>query len=60
MKESNTSQLSLPEVVVYPDSRLRQISSKIEQVDDKVRTEFDLLAKCMHHYSGLGIAGGVI
>ena len=57
MSESNKAKLSLPNIVVYPDVRLRQISAKVERVDDKIRADFDMLAKCMYHYNGLGIAG---
>lgn len=57
MSESNEAKFSLPNIVIYPDARLRQVSTNVARVDDKIRADFDTLAKCMYHYNGLGIAG---
>lgn len=57
MSEVRDNKLYLPNVVVYPDIRLRQLSAKVERVDDEIRADFNILAKCMYHYNGLGIAG---
>lgn len=57
MSESSEARVSLPHVVIYPDARLRQISTKVVRVDDNIRADFDILAKCMYHYNGLGLAG---
>jgi peptide deformylase len=48
---------SLLNVVIHPDPRLRQLSAKVEKVDDLIRHDLDVLAKCMYHHNGVGIAG---
>lgn len=51
------SNLIIPELVLYPDLRLRKKSIEVTIVDEDARNDFDILKGGVERHSSLGIAG---
>ncbi len=48
--------MTIREILVYPDPRLREVASAVEQVDDEIRTLIDDMAETMYAAPGVGLA----
>jgi peptide deformylase len=48
--------MTIREILVYPDPRLREIACAVEQVDDGIRTLIEDLAETMYAAPGVGLA----
>ena len=44
------------QIIVAPDSRLNQISKKVEIVDDAIISTLDQMSECMYQNNGIGLA----
>ncbi|MDA9708446.1 peptide deformylase [Alphaproteobacteria bacterium] len=44
------------QIIVAPDSRLNQISKKVEIVDDSIISTLDQMLECMYQNNGIGLA----
>ena len=44
------------EIIVAPDSRLNQISKKVEIIDDSIASTLDQMLECMYQNNGIGLA----
>ena len=44
-------------LVIYPDSRLNQISAKVDKIDDNIRSLLTQMADAVYEYKGFGISG---
>ena len=44
------------QIIVAPDSRLNQISKKVEFIDDSIRATLDQMLECMYQNNGIGLA----
>ena len=43
-------------IIVAPDSRLNQISKKVETIDDYIISTLDQMLECMYQNNGIGLA----
>ena len=43
-------------IIVAPDSRLNQISKKVEIIDDSIISILDQMSECMYQNNGIGLA----
>ncbi len=48
--------MSLKDILIYPEKRLRKKSSPVEKIDRKVHKLLDDLADTMYHAPGVGLA----
>jgi len=48
--------MTLRKIIYLPDPRLRKISSRVEQFDDKLQTLIDDMFETMYHARGVGLA----
>jgi len=44
------------QIIIAPDSRLNQISKKVEIIDDSIISTLDQMLKCMYQNNGIGLA----
>ena len=44
------------QIIVAPDSRLNQISKKVEIIDDSIKATLDQMLECMYQNNGIGLA----
>ena len=44
------------QIIVAPDSRLNQISKKVEIIDDSITSTLDQMLECMYQNNGIGLA----
>ena len=44
------------QIIIAPDSRLNQISRKVEIIDDSIISILDQMLKCMYQNNGIGLA----
>ena len=44
------------QIIVAPDSRLNQISKKVEIIDDSIISTLDQMLECMYQNNGIGLA----
>ena len=44
------------QIIIAPDSRLNQISEKVEIIDDSIISILDQMLKCMYQNNGIGLA----
>ena len=44
------------QIIVAPDSRLNQISKKVEIIDDCITSTLDQMLECMYQNNGIGLA----
>ena len=44
------------QIIVAPDSRLNQISKKVEIIDDLITSTLDQMLECMYQNNGIGLA----
>ena len=44
------------QIIVAPDSRLNQISKKVETIDHSIITTLDQMLECMYQNNGIGLA----
>ena len=44
------------QIIVAPDSRLNQISKKVEIIDDSIIAILDQMLECMYQNNGIGLA----
>ena len=44
------------QIIVAPDSRLNQISKKVEMIDDYIISTLDQMLECMYQNNGIGLA----
>ena len=44
------------QIIVAPDSRLNQISKKVEIIDDSIISFLDQMLECMYQNNGIGLA----
>ena len=44
------------QIIVAPDSRLNQISKKVEIIDDSIASTLDQMLECMYQNNGIGLA----
>jgi peptide deformylase len=44
------------QIIVAPDSRLNQISKKVEIIDDSIISTLDKMLECMYQNNGIGLA----
>ena len=44
------------QIIVAPDSRLNQISKKVEIIDDSILSFLDEMLECMYQNNGIGLA----
>ena len=43
-------------IIVAPDSRLNQISKKVDIIDDSIKFTLDQMLECMYQNNGIGLA----
>jgi peptide deformylase len=48
--------MALLSILHYPDPRLREVTSEVEQVDDQIRTLIDDMLETMYDAPGIGLA----
>ena len=44
------------QIIVAPDSRLNQISKKVDIIDDSITSTLDQMLECMYQNNGIGLA----
>ena len=44
------------QIIVAPDSRLNQISKKVEIIDDFITSTLSQMLECMYQNNGIGLA----
>ena len=44
------------QIIIAPDSRLNQISKKVEIIDDSIISTLDQMLECMYQNNGIGLA----
>ena len=44
------------QIIIAPDSRLKQISKKVEIIDDSIISTLDQMLECMYQNNGIGLA----
>ena len=44
------------QIIIAPDSRLNQISKKVEIIDDSIASTLDQMLECMYQNNGIGLA----
>ena len=44
------------QIIVAPDSRLNQISKKVEVIDDSIISTLNQMLECMYQNNGIGLA----
>ena len=44
------------QIIVAPDSRLNQISKKVEIIDDFITSTLNQMLECMYQNNGIGLA----
>ena len=44
------------QIIVAPDSRLNQISKKVDIIDDSIKSTLDQMLECMYQNNGIGLA----
>ncbi|HOU92622.1 MAG TPA: peptide deformylase, partial [Polyangiaceae bacterium] len=48
--------MTIREILVYPDPRLREVARVVERVDDEIRTLIEDMAETMYAAPGVGLA----
>ncbi|MCP3953927.1 MAG: peptide deformylase, partial [Desulfobacterales bacterium] len=48
--------MTLLDILIYPDKRLRNKAAPVEKVDDEIRTIIDDMAETMYNAPGMGLA----
>ncbi len=48
--------MTIREILVYPDPRLREVASPVERVDEEIRTLIEDMAETMYAAPGVGLA----
>ena len=49
--------MSLLDILIFPDPRLKNIAKSVEKIDDEIKTIITDMQETMYNAGGIGLAG---